>query len=213
MLSKFIETGIRIELQAQDKQFSEKYCGDAQKIYYSKVFEILSEDTLEIAMPMEHGKLILLPVDSEYDLIFYGKSGVYQCQARVIDRYKSNNQYILVVELISNLRKHQRREYYRFNCALEMRTRVLTDEEVQEINNLSVYKPQAGLPLKSCVIVDISGGGLRFLADKRYEPESFLYCSYHLLQGTKRKKYEMVGKVLTVKIADNRPGVYEHRVQ
>lgn len=213
MLSKFIETGIRIEMQALDKVFSEKYCGDAQKIYYSKVYEILSEDTLEIAMPREKDKLILLPVDSEYDLVFYGKTGVYQCQARVIDRYKSNNQYILVVELISNLRKHQRREYYRFNCALEMRARVLSEEEVQEIDNLSAYKPQPGLPLKSSVIVDISGGGLRFLSEQCYEPESFLYCSYHLLQGNIRKKYEMIGKVLTVKKAENRPRVYEHRVQ
>ena len=118
MLSKFISVGDKIELQTVDHLAEEKTNG--KKIYESKVYDILSEDTMEIAMPMEKTKLILLPVDSEYDIVFYGASGLYQCFARIIDRYKSNNVYILVIELTSNLRKYQRREYYRFSCALEM---------------------------------------------------------------------------------------------
>ncbi len=119
MLSKFIAAGDKIELQAVDK--GRGSVGEiSQKIYYSNVHDILSEDSLEIVMPMEQTKLILLPVDSEYDMVFYGASGLYQCFARIIDRYKSNNVYILVVELTSNLRRYQRREYYRFSCALEM---------------------------------------------------------------------------------------------
>ena len=87
-------------------------------MYQSRVLQILSEDTLEISMPMEQTRLILLPVDSEYDMIFFEENSLYQCFARIIDRYKSNNVYVLVMELTSNLRKYQRREYYRFSCAL-----------------------------------------------------------------------------------------------
>ncbi len=212
MLSKFIAVGNRIELQAVDKGRGEQ-AEAQQKIYASKVHDILSEDSLEIVMPMEKTKLILLPVDSEYDMVFYGETGLYQCFARIVDRYKSNNVYILVVELTSNLRKYQRREYYRFSCALEMCARTLEEEEIQAIEQKVPYTLQPGLPLKRSVIVDISGGGLRFMSSQRYEPESLLYCSYHLIVGGECKQYEVIGKVLSVKELENKPGAFEHRVQ
>ena len=59
MLSKFISVGDKIELQTVDHLAEEKTNG--KKIYESKVYDILSEDTMEIAMPMEKTKLILLP--------------------------------------------------------------------------------------------------------------------------------------------------------
>lgn len=212
MISKFISIGDKIELQAVDRMTEEQTEGE-RKTHSSMVHEILSEDTLEIVMPIEKSKLILLPVDSEYDLIFYGKSGLYQCFARIIDRYKSNNVYILVVELTSNLRKYQRREYYRFSCALEMCARNLQEEEVQALESRQPYVLTPGLPLKQSVIVDISGGGLRFISSQKYEPDSLLYISYHLLKSGERREYEVIGKVLGVRDLENRPGIWEHRVQ
>lgn len=212
MLSKFVEEGNKIELQNVEKD-GEKQGEEKRRTYFSSVHEILSEDTLEITMPMEKTKLILLPVDSEYNMIFYGASGLYQCFARIIDRYKSNNVYILVVELTSNLRKYQRREYYRFSCALEMAARNLEETEMQAIEQNIPYSLTPGLPLKQSVIVDISGGGLRFISSQSYEPGSLIYCSYHLLKGSERKKYEVIGKVLSVKELEKREGNFEHRVQ
>ena len=165
MLSKFISQNDKVELQAIDRG-EEENGENTKKVYYSSVLEILSGDTLEIAMPMEQSKLILLPVDSEYDLVFYGGSGLYQCFARIIDRYKSNNVFILVVELTSNLRKFQRREYYRFSCALEMCARNLEEDEIQAIEKRLPYALVSGRPLKQSVIVDIRGVGLRFISSK-----------------------------------------------
>lgn len=210
MLSKFIAEGNKIELEAVEHKgkLGEK------KIYHSQVISILSEDSLEIAMPIEQSKLILLPVDGEFDLIFYaGKDMLYQCFARIIDRYKSNNVYILAVELTSNLRKYQRREYYRFSCALEMLARNLQEEEIQAIEENNGLILQPNLPIKRSVIVDISGGGLRFLSSQRYEPDSLIYCGYQLIEEENRRQYDLVGKVLAVKEVENRPGTYEHRVQ
>ena len=212
MLSKFISQNDKVELQAIDRG-EEENGENTKKVYYSSVLEILSGDTLEIAMPMEQSKLILLPVDSEYDLVFYGGSGLYQCFARIIDRYKSNNVFILVVELTSNLRKFQRREYYRFSCALEMCARNLEEDEIQAIEKRLPYALVSGRPLKQSVIVDISGGGLRFISSQKYEPDNLLYCSYQLIRGTERKQYEVIGKVLSAKEVENKPGFFEHRVQ
>lgn len=212
MLSQFVTVGNKIELQPVDR-VEDTGDGTGKKVYFSKVYDILSEDTMEILMPMEQTKLILLPVDSEYDLIIYQEGGLYQCLARVIDRYKSNNVFILVVELVSNLRKYQRREYYRFSCALEMCARNLQEEELEAVENKLPYTLTPGLPLRQSIIVDISGGGLRFLSSQRYEPESMLYITYNLLKGNEKKQYEIIGKVLSAKELENRKGTFEHRVQ
>lgn len=212
MLSKFISPGDKIEMQRVERLKGTE-AEESRRIYLSSVHEIIAQDQMEVIMPMEKTKLILLPVDTEYDVTIYGQTGLFQCFARVVDRYKSNNVYILALELTSNLRKHQRREYYRFSCALEMCSRNLEEEEIKAIDEKRPYVLTPGLPIKRSVIVDISGGGLRFLSTQRYEPDSMIYCSYHLLKKGEKKQIEVVGKVLTVNELENRKGTYEHRVQ
>ncbi|MCH5259035.1 MAG: flagellar brake protein [Lachnospiraceae bacterium] len=214
LLSKYVSPGCRVDLQTIDR--SNSGAGkEERKGYQSQVIDILSDDRVEISMPMEQSKLVLLPVDAEFDLYFYTSGGLYQCYARVVDRYKNNSLYVLVLDLISNLRKHQRREYYRFSCALEMNSRQLQEEEEAAMRgdqgDSEALTPQ--LPLKSSVIVDISGGGLRFVANYAYEPQSMILCKYSLLIHGESKEYNLVGKVLSVRALENRKDAYEHRVQ
>lgn len=212
MFSKFISVGDKIELQAVARENDEQP-GIAGKVYNSTVYDIQSEDTIEITMPIEKTKLILLPVDSEFDMVFYGASGLFQCLARIIDRYKSNNTYLLLMEMTSNLRKYQRREFYRLRCALEMHARALREDEIQTVESRMPYSLANDLPLKESVIVDISGGGLRFVSTHAFKQGSLLYCCYHLMNGGEHKKYEVISKVISCIELDNRPGTFEHRVQ
>lgn len=209
MLSKYVFPGDKLELQSVNRALKE---GEEKKVYTTRVYDVLSDDRLEIIMPMEKTKLILLPIDGEYDVCFYTSQGLYQCFSRIIDRYKSNNVYVLVLELTSNLRKHQRRNYYRYSCVLDMKMRELKTEEVQAVEaNQVVLVP--GLPLRRSLIVDISGGGIRFISDHEYEEGSMVYCTYQLVNNEKSKEYEVVGKILSARPVANRPGEYEHRVQ
>lgn len=211
MLTNFVKAGQKIELQSVERMNSENE-EQIRKVYVSKVYDVLSEDRLEVLMPMEKTKLILLPVDAEYNICFYTDQGLYQCFVRIIDRYKSNNVYILVLELISNLRKFQRREYYRFSCALEMESRDLLEEEKKAVEK-EEYRLIPGLPLKRSVIVDLSGGGLRFVSVQKYANDSIIYITYHLMLNGQKKKYELLGRILSVNEVQGRPGTYEHRVQ
>lgn len=210
MLSKYVFAGDKVDLQAVGRVSDSGE--EKKKVYTTKVYEVLTEDRLEVIMPMEKTKLILLPIDGEYDLCFYTSMGLYQCFARIIDRYKSNNIYVIVFELTSNLRKHQRRDYYRFSCVLDMKTRELKQEEVKAVEaNHVLLVP--GLPLRRSLIVDISGGGIRFISDHAYEENSMVYCTYQLINDGVAKDFEVVGRVLSVKEVSNRPGEFEHRVK
>ena len=214
MINKFIKEGDRVELTPVGGKIRLADDGtEITKKYSTKISGITSEDTLELLMPMEKTKLILLPVDAEYNVVVYTDNGLYQCFAKVIDRYKSDNMFFLAVELTSNLRKYQRREYYRFSCALEMCARNLEEEEINAVERKSKIWLQPNRPIKRSVIVDISGGGLRFMSNQKYEVGSMIYCSYNLVRGSDRKQYELVGKVLEVTELQNKPGTFEHRVQ
>ncbi|MCM1086801.1 MAG: flagellar brake protein [Muribaculaceae bacterium] len=210
ILSKYIVPGNRLQLQQIVRHKSDG--SNVQKTYDSQVIDILSDDRIEISMPFEKTKLVLLPVDGEYNLFFYTSNGLYQCSARVIDRYKNSNVFSVLMDLTSNLRKYQRREYYRFSCALEMNSRTLQEEEIETMDEgAGALVPE--LPLQRSVIVDISGGGLRFVANYKYEAESLILCKYNLWVNGESKEFSLFGKVLSVKQLENRPGVYEHRVQ
>jgi len=214
MLGKFVKEGDRVELiPVENRTKTNTAEGENVRTYNTKVATIIDDDTIELLMPMEQTKLILLPVDAEYSVVFYTHAGLYQCFARVEDRYKSGALYLVQISLTSNLRKYQRREFYRFSCALEMCSRNLEEEEVEAVEKNSKIWLQPGKPIRRSVIVDISGGGLRFMSNQKYETGSMLYISYNLIKGTVRKQYELVGKVLSVREIENRPGTYEHRVQ
>lgn len=210
MLSKLVMDGDKVELRSLEHVFAKEE--EKIKTYSTRVYEVLSDDRVEIMMPMEKTKLILLPIDGEYELCFYTTQGLYQCYARIYDRYKSNNVYVLALELTSNLRKHQRREYFRFSCVLDMRARELKKEEV---DSLSTQRPilVPGLPLRRSLICDISGGGMRFITDIVYEEDSYVYCTFPLTIDGISKDIEVVAKILTAREVPNRNGEFEHRAQ
>ena len=211
MLADYIAPGNRVELKATGKIWMDQDVRTRQ-IYMSKVMDIISDDRIEVLMPYEKGRLVLLPVDGEYNLCFYSNKGLFQCYCRIVDRYRSDNIYILVLDLTSQLQKLQRREYYRFSCALELKSKLCTKEDIEafEMNRRFLFDNSA---LQRSVVVDISGGGLRFVANFKYEEGSTIYCSYRLPGNANDKEYEMLSNVLKVKELESRPGLFEHRIQ
>ena len=100
LISKYVVPGCRVDLQAIQHSTSSEEIEGPRRSHQSQVLDILSEDRIEISMPMEKSKLILLPVDGEYDLYFYSDNGLYQCYARVVDRYKNNSFHFLFYILL-----------------------------------------------------------------------------------------------------------------
>lgn len=209
ILSKFLTEGDKLDV----RPVMQKGGDELPKEYASKLQEIVSDDTVDILMPTDQNRTILFQVNEKYELVFYNKTGLYQCVAKVINRYRVNNMMMLRMEFVSNLRKYQRRDFYRFGCAFEMRCRILEEEELRAVEEQREVEFIVGLPLMPSIVVDISGGGLRFISRQLYEPGSLVYCSYQLLFSNKSKKVEVIGKVLSARKMENRPGMYEHRVQ
>lgn len=210
LLTDLVRPGEKIEIQAVERAI----LGSAsnKKVYASKIYDIIDDEQLEILMPMEGSKLILLPVDGQYQFCFYTKNGLYQCFVRIADRYKSNNVYILLAEVTSDLEKFQRREYYRYATVLPLKVRSLMDEEIKAVENKNFHMQQ-GLMMKKCTIRDISGGGLRFAAPAGFSVGDQVALTFSLSSHGKEKVYELAGEVLSSKENENTKGEFEHRLK
>lgn len=211
MLTKLVLPGEKVEIES----FEKAVLGDVsdKKAYASRVYDIIDEEQFEVLMPMEQTKLILLPVDGLYNICFYTKKGLYQACARIVDRYKNNNVYILLCELTTQLKKYQRREYYRFSCIVDMQSRLLDEEEIAILEKDQIMYKE-GQQMSNAVIVDISGGGIRFVTrGYHYEPGDLIYLTYTLPANNGMKAYEISGKVLASKPVPDKKEEFEHRVQ
>lgn len=219
MLSEYLTPGDRVEIKALNPNTvlahiassADEYY-DVKKTYRTRIYDILSEDVVSIEMPTEKTKLILLPVGEDFDLCFYTARGLYQCYARVRDRYKTSNVYILEMALTTNLRKFQRREYYRFNCVLDMKARNLSEDEERQITEHEVEFIDTDMLLDEGVIVDISGGGARFISNTKYEVGSLILFNFTLEIDGNRRPYSLIGRIITSDRPAEREG-FENRIK
>ena len=200
MLGKYVSAGNKIELHPIRRDTGN------EKTHISKINQVLEDDKLEILMPVEGAKIVLLARNIPYDLVIYTASGLYQCKVKVGERYKSGNVYLQQLELLTGIKKYQRREYYRHSCSVPVFSRQLTDEEK---TNLVWDDTILGKEGES---IDLGGGGVRFYVRQEYEPDDLILCVLKLELKDGIKEIQALGKVLNIKqVPDVK--MYEVRVQ
>ncbi|MEG1946549.1 MAG: flagellar brake domain-containing protein [Lachnospiraceae bacterium] len=219
MNSKIVKIGDKIDIRILQQVDQEQKTGQAPKIYKSMVQDIKIDDMMEVSMPTESGKMVLLPTGIRYEFIFYTKNGLYRCIAQVKERYKSNNLFMLLIEPKTSLEKYQRREYYRFECIMDMTYMKLTEAEAQ-IEDIALLKQmhQKEYPLElpqKAIAVDLSGGGIRFISEKEKEENEYLLINIVLSGENITYALEVAGRVLSCKRVESETKIkkYEYRVQ
>ena len=218
MLSKIIGVGNRIELTRVSQvanQSSDKLTGENEKkVLVSQVYDILDEDRLKIAIPSEAGKIVLLPNNTRIDACFYTSKGLYQGRFVIVDRYKEGNLLVQVVELINELTKYQRRQYFRLSCTMTIKYLPLDKEHAEEyMQEKNVIEKIEGEDNFTAVALDISGGGMRFVSKNRQEKNSIIAIALSIDYAQNIKKYGIFAKIIGVETSKNNNLLYEHRVE
>lgn len=211
MIEKFISPGDKLELKSTVSVVLPDGT-EGVKTYRTSVYDILDDGRLELVMPMEQTKLVLLPIDGEYDVCFFSHGGMYRADVRIVDRQKINGTYIVVAEMISNLHKFQRREYYRFNCVIEMKAREMTRQETEAFAKGLTYLISEK-DMTRGVIVDISGGGTRFVSRQKFHEDSILLMSFKLPIMENERSFLLAAKVIYSGEIENRTNEFENRVK
>lgn len=223
MDSNVIRVGDKIDIRILQQVELADRSGQGPVIYKSKVQDIKKDDLLEVSMPTNGGKMVLLPAGVRYEFIFYTKAGLYRCVAQIKDRYKVNNLFMLLIEPKSPLEKFQRREYFRFGCAMDMEYQCITEEEAR-IADMEKLKQthKEKFPedrIRHGIAVDLSGGGIRFVGEDELQRDEFVFISILLRSMDKDYLLELAGRVLSGRRVETSPNSakrevkYEYRVQ
>lgn len=218
MISKILSPGDRLEVKKIVSEKKRRELEEENSIFaktlISKIYDIIDETQLKIAMPMAEGRIIPLPVNSRFDVCFFSSGGLYSSAFTVIERYKENGLYILVVELIYELKKVQRRQYYRLDCVMEIEYVKVEEEFVnQELDELVLEEKFAELEKFNGIVMDISGGGIRFASEEELPKNSMVIVKLNLEFGKDQKIFGVLGKVLSSKKVRNNQGMYEQRIE
>ena len=214
MVSKIVNIGSKVEFtKVQSAQSNES--SDLRKtVYASQVYDVIDETKIKVAMPIENGHVVALSPNTRLDASFYTPKGLYHGRVVVTDRMKEGNLYVMVVELQSELQKFQRRQYYRLSCTIDLSYRAMEKAEH------SVYIATKELPDVSEIegmvegyVLDFSGGGVRFISDKKYERNQLMYIKLNISYEDTYKVYFLAGKVILSSERKNGMGRYENRVE
>ena len=216
MVSSVLCVGDKLDIRILQQVENAGKTGEKPKVWRSVIYDIKNNGELELGMPTEGGKMVLLSLGIRYDLVFYAKGGLYQCIGQVKERYKSDNIYMVSMELKTNLSKFQRREYYRKECLLDVNYLELSDEEAGSDLAETAFAQREELlyneRMKSGIAVDISGGGLRMVSDLPVETGNLL-LNFTLKNEFGERDIWLFGTVIqTRKLEGNGEVRYECRV-
>lgn len=171
------EIGNKLELthirSASERKLSE------QK-FASQVLDFDGIRTVKLSMPMLENRVVPLEVEDDYNLCFFTNSGLYQCKGRVRKRYMDNKISVLDILLLTELKKFQRRKFYRLNCMFTIKYRVISDIEQilhkrldagnfnsrEEEQRCRLMLDEIPKEWEEATISDLSGGGIRFHCGK-----------------------------------------------
>lgn len=173
MLSRVLKVGQRIEIK-RIHQLKKDIMGEVP--FISRVIEITGDYTLTVALPTLDNDIVTLKPGMYYELIFAANQGAYSCKCEVIERFRFKNEYVYSIRVVSELKKVQRRHYFRIEKAIPMKCRVCSEAEKyalikferNEFENEAAREEQRlkldeyEIQNVDAMIVNISGGGIKF---------------------------------------------------
>lgn len=183
------------------------------KVYLSKVCDIMQNNTLQIAMPIYDGKIVPLAVDDKYSACFYTDGGLYQVNVLITSRYKSGNLFFLDVMMLGDLEKVQRREYYRYNCILDAKLRIVTENDIRDIFKSSASSDTEEQEWEEAKIIDISGGGIKLVQRKDFPENSIVNIRFELFTVDHFDKFNLLARILQSSRTNNNAELNMQRLE
>ena len=219
MENNIIKPGDKIDIRLIQQISQNGNKVDEIRVYKSQVYDIYEGGELEISMPSQGGKIILLPLGVRFEFVFYSHGGLYRAEGTVKERFKKDNLYSLIVELRSQLEKFQRREYYRLACTLDMKYYDITEKDAEQKTAEEVFDElRSEMDIreieKDGTIVDISGGGLRFVSKKENLSGCKILVVVRLIGERMDKQFYLLGEIISSEtVLTEKETKYENRVQ
>ncbi len=192
--------------------------------YTSSLLHVNSDRELVISVPIYSNMLLAMTQNDIYYIRFYTRNGLYQSKCVVGKRGTEGHIATVTVKLISSLERHQRREYYRLDCRAKLAWAKLNEYQEKlylDLKNAAtegrkkIIKEQIkmeNITLSNNMMMDISGGGMRFNSTEMLEKEDTLILIPDIPEISKDIPY-LMGKVVLVRNLQNKNAGYENKIK
>ena len=220
-MSNVLEMGNKLDLilmnADNENRLEQGIFSGSETRYVSVIYDINDSESIVATIPQDKGKLILMPVGMTVFMISYGKTGLYKCKARVKERFKTGNTFLMTLEIVSLINKFQRRDYFRWDCLIDMDFRILPEDVLIkpiEAQTLDYYISKSGGEdnIYSATILDISGGGAKFTTRTSAAEGSIILMTFVL-----ENEYVFIQPIILAKLLASTyredSKLFENRVQ
>lgn len=184
-----------------------------KKVLVSKIYDFLADNMLQIAMPIYEGKIIPLEVGGKYSTCFYTDKGLLQCNVVVTSRYKKGNLFFLEVLMLGELTKVQRRAFYRYNCHIDSKIRMVSDNEFSSGIPDDISVSEDALEWQTAIVLDISGGGARIAQIKHLERNEVIKIKFSVNILDEVLSFNLFARILDSRPMANRHDLFEQRLE
>lgn len=204
-MERIVSLGDKLELKKISLNDKDEKKGH---IYISQVLDFKRDDLLKVAMPIVNGRVVPLTVNENFTAMFYTSKGMYEAKVVITDRYKEKNLFILEVEIMSSFTKVQRRQYFRYECNLPIQYRV-----VEEVSQGNKEEEQTDIIWGKAVMVDLSGGGAKFITRDKLEAGVNLNLLFNLESVLGCSTIDTQAFLIASVKSQRRNDLYEQRVE
>ena len=174
--------------------------------YTSKILRIGGDEELVIYVPVNNGHKLQMIDDKEYCIVFYLKEGLYKAKVILSDVYTEEGIEVYELELVSEIERYQRREYYRIDyyCDIEYRILEIADDD----GKMTRYQGE----WTKAKLSNISGGGMKFTSEEGIDTAKRVFLKFALGEGLSRNLYNCLANVVCISKKDIGKKVCEYRV-
>ncbi|NLJ55821.1 MAG: hypothetical protein GX334_02100 [Firmicutes bacterium] len=144
-------------------------------IYYKSLIQEVNETDIAVGIPMKEGKQLLLRYAERYFFRIFLVDALYSFHSTVLGEKSCGQVSLYLLSWPDKIERSQRRRYYRFVYTFDADYWVLNGDSPTSLE--SQVADQEPLP---AVVVNLSGGGLAFVTEKRFSPETLLALRFYL---------------------------------
>jgi len=170
---RLVSIGDKIEISEIGK--------NEDKWYKSKIVDMPNIDgkkTLSIYVPSSgNGQPFVMQPNEKYALVVHARDYLIKFTCCFEGYLREETNYFVVIKILDEGIKLQRREFFRFTCMLAMKFSAMYtgNNEAAKLLQNSGYSV-----MHNGIIRDIGGGGIRFITNEELEIDSLIQCTIML---------------------------------
>lgn len=154
-----------------------------EKPYKALIMDV-EEDFMRINVPVYEGDYLMLHSGEKIEMNSYlDEGGCFNFYSTVISRGKEGSIIYYKISLPFDIRKIQRRNFFRVSVLNTIEYKIITGIDEEDFDNI---------PYEEGIMVDLSGGGLKFKAKRDIKKSDLLLINLRLSKIQAKIKCDIV---------------------